>query len=57
MKKWLHNMTAHGGGDCPEMALTGIVNGKIPSLSSLVFCLYMYQSDWHYHKDIHYLNV
>nr|XP_022340887.1 von Willebrand factor A domain-containing protein 7-like [Crassostrea virginica] len=26
MKQWLHNLTAHGGGDCPEMALTGIIN-------------------------------
>lgn len=38
MKKWLHNMTAHGGGDCPEMALTGIVNAlKIANPGSCVF--------------------
>ena len=29
MKQWLHNLTAHGGGDCPEMALTGIINGDV----------------------------
>lgn len=31
MKQWLHGMTAHGGGDCPEMAMAGIVNGSFTS--------------------------
>ncbi|XP_061188708.1 uncharacterized protein LOC133196872 [Saccostrea echinata] len=38
MKQWLHAMVAHGGGDCPEMAMAGIVNAlKMANPGSCVF--------------------
>lgn len=41
MKNWLHNMTAHGGGDCPEMALAGTINGKVVKLLYPFIFLYL----------------
>lgn len=28
MKQWLKNITVSGGGDCPEYAMSGLVQGK-----------------------------
>lgn len=30
----MQNLTAHGGGDCPDMALTGIIKGNPTTISS-----------------------
>lgn len=28
MKAWVKNVNAHGGGDCPEYAMDGLIKGK-----------------------------